>query len=281
MRQIFFILNDRAGTNLWKFLAGRHTVEFWASKAMQEIRNGRLLTNPDVESPTAQLGDWQGGDKSWFLPTVPAKACPCDIVDNKPNTDLKFDYHAWWMAHGDWWGDATSATVPGPYDLPCETRYGPDELKQYKGDWRFIYITRDGRNQIESLLNLPGGFEPERFKENPQDYFEVVCKAWRNRARMALDNQAQLTNFKVFHFENFVANPVDTISDMLEFAGLEADRGFIQRAHTLITERKMAKQHSSFGSLEKLNQRWESWEDWQKETFTEIAGKELEELGYK
>lgn len=281
MKQIFFILNARAGTNLWKFLSGRHTVEFWASKAMQEIRNGRLLTNPDVESPTAQLGDWKGGEKSWFLPTTPSKVCPCDIIDNRKSTELKFEYHAWWMAHGDWWGHATSSTVPGPYDLPCETRYGPDELKTYEGDWKFIYITRDGRNQIESLLNLPGGFEPERFKEDPQDYFEVVCKAWRNRARMALDCQNQMDNFKIFHFENFVANSVDTVADMLEFAGLTPDRVFIERAHQLLTEANMVKQHSSFGSIDKVNQRWESWEDWQKDTFTEIAGNELTELGYK
>ena len=90
-----------------------------------------------------------------------------------------------------------------------------------------------------------------------------------------------MDNFKLFHFENFVTNPVDTVSDMLEFAGLTADRDFIHRANKLLIEANMVKQHSSFGSTDKLNQRWESWEPWQIETFNEIAGKELKELGYK
>jgi hypothetical protein len=281
MREIFFILNARAGTNLWKCLAGKYKVDFQASKAMQEIRKGRSLINPDVEPPPVKSRGWTGGEGSFFLPTIPAKVCPCEAINHRPDLDLKLDYHAWWMPHGDWWGHATSNTVPGPYDLPCETRYGPDELRAYPGDWRFIYITRDGRNQIESLLNLPGGFEPERFKEDPKDYFEVVCKAWRNRARMALDNQAQMDNFKLFYFENFVADPVGTMSDMVEFAGFTPDREFIQRVYDLLTGRNMVKQHSSFGTLNNLNQRWHTWEKWQKETFHEIAGKELVDLGYE
>ena len=273
MRQIFFILNNRSGTNLWKFLSGQHTTEFAPSKGTVETINNRTLTNPDTPITTSK--------DFWFLPTIPKKICPCDVILNRPTRHTNLEYHAWWMPHGDWWGDATGSTVPGPYDVPCETRYGPDELRKYDGDWKFVYMIRDGRNQIESLLRFSGGFELRRFKEDPIDYFQVVCKAWRNRARMALDCKEQMDSFRLVYFEEFVKDPVGTMCDMLEFSGLEPDRLFIERANQLMQKRNTVKQHSSFGTLKGLNQRWESWEEWQKETFHEIAGQELEELGYR
>ena len=166
-------------------------------------------------------------------------------------------------------------------NLSCQPRYGVNEIRALTGNWKVIYIIRNGRNQIESLRNIPGGVEMERHNEDPEDYFEVLCKGFRNRARIALDCEAQLSNFKMFRFEDLVSDPVYTIRMMYHHAGLVLDEEFVRRAYQCTLDNNMIKQHSSFGSAKNLHKRWVNWTEKEQAIFNKIAGKELEELGYE
>lgn len=269
--KILFILNYRAGTNVWQFLNGRHTVAFFASNKTRAIVGGQPLTNPNVQEDM--------GNKFW-LPTVPAKQVICDYYYSLGHINVGQTHDAFYVSHGDWWGPAKSTETPEPYEVECEPRYGPKELLAKGPEWRFIYICRDGRNQIESLRNIPGGIEQELNAKDPQDYFEVLCKGYRNRMRMALDCNKQIPSFKIIRFEDLVSNPVGTMDRMYSHLGLYVNKNFVQQAWDYSIEKGMNKQHSSFQGKGKLHQRWESWTEEEQATFERIAGKELRELGY-
>jgi hypothetical protein len=289
MRKILFILNYRSGTNLWLFTNGKKRVNFTASPQMSEIKGGKPLINPEVDECIPSVKGWSGSRNSFFLPTKSPKVCPIEqalAVDGNIDKVLSdpppFDYFAWYTHMGDWWGEAKSKDVPEPYDVETPVRYGPSEIRNLPGeDWKVIHLIRDGRNQIESLLNIPGGYEEGKFKEDPNDYFEVLCKGFRNRSRMALDCLYSLPNFRLFKFEDFMTSPVDILSRMYLFAGLKIDEAFVTNAYNLTLKRKVYKQHSSFGSFKNIHSRWKEWSSRKKSVFKEIAGKELIELGYE
>lgn len=291
MKKILFILNYRAGTNLWNLINGMPKVGFAASEKTRAIVGGKPVVNSDVTVSYAKqvindLVTWQGTEYSFFLPTNPPNLCPCETyfqrnIETSLSTSPPFEFFSWHVHIGDWWGHSTSATVPDPYEVVTPVRFGPDELKALPGNnWRFVYIVRDGRNQIESLRNIPGGIEQERHREDPKDYFEVLCKAFRNRARLAVDAEAQLPNFRIFKFEAMVANPLLWMQNVYDFIGLPLDRDFVQRAFDLTVSSGAAKKHSSFQSRTGFNERWHAWTDWERGTFDRIAGQELLELGY-
>ena len=270
--KILFILNYRSGTNVWKFLNGKHTVAFSASNKTRAIVGGQPLVNPDVKE--------DHGNAFW-LPTDPANTVWCDYYYSLDHVDRGQQHNAFYTSHGDWWGPAKSAETPEPYEVECEPRYGPKELLAKGPEWRFIYICRDGRNQLESLRNIPGGIEQELHAADPQDYFEVLCKGYRNRMRMALDCKQKIPSFKIVRFEDLVSDPVGTMDRMYNHCGLYVDKEFVQSAWDHSIDKGMNKQHSSFKGKGKLHNRWDTWTEWEKETFDRIAGNELKELGYQ
>lgn len=281
MRNILFILSYRSGTNLWKFLNGKQLVGFTASKNMATQRKSGPLINNNVPENYAFKNDWHGSKNSFYLPTLPEKICPCDLWTFTDVPQVPFDYHAWHGHTGDWWGFAKSKDIPEPYELETPTRFGPNDLRKYGPDWTFIQLVRDGRNQIESLRKLPAGIEEQLNKEDPEDYFKVLCKGYRNRSRMAIDCNSQLDNFKLYYFEDFITDPVGQLKDMYTFAGLKLDEDFVKNAFDYTKAKRSIEQHSSFKTNKGMNNRWDSWTDKEKEIFYNIAGKELIEIGYK
>lgn len=286
MNKILFILNYRAGTNLWHFINGKREVPFAASVKTKNIVGAENLINPEVTDDRARTPDWEGGEHSFFLATKEPQICPCENyfvrdINTVLATNPPFNHISWRIQHGDWWGAVPNhKAVPEPYEVDTPMRLGPEELAELGPGWRFIYFTRDGRNQIESLRNIPGGIEQEYHQANPTDYFQVLCKSYRNRAKIVSDNLKRFPNFKLVKFEDFVKNPVDTLADVYEFAGLTLDRNFAQRAYDLTIKSKAASRHSSFKS-KKFQERWHAWNDWEKDTFEKIAGKQLRALGYE
>lgn len=265
-------------------------VAFNASLKTSKIVGGRPLINPLVKSTrvfTQEEQGWEASPHAFWLPTIPGESVPCENyfarnIDDTLATCPPFKNFSWHVHVGDWWGDVGShEEVPLPYEVITPVRFGPHELLALPGrGWRFIYMVRDGRNQIESLRNIPGGIESEKHQKNPQDYFQVLCKGFRNRARLALDCQTKVPGFKMYRFENFIQDPLKTMNDIYEFLGLGLDRDFVTKAWNLTLEAGVQKQHSSF-KTSNFDNRWHSWSDWEKETFDRLAGKELEELGYK
>jgi len=239
-----------------------------------------------VEDRVVELPGWKGSEASHWMSTVQKKTSVSEhiyslqlqeIIDMNP----PLDFLAFRGNVGDWWGDVKShEEVPGPYDTSTFYRFGPDELSSLPGDWRFLYLIRDGRNQIESMMNIVGGVEEQKSKQNKDDYFLVLCKGWRNRARLALDCQKRLQNFRLFHFENLITEPMKTMKAVYSFLDLELDKDKVQKAWDFSVS-QVRKSHSSFCDNTKTNNRYSFWTDWQKEQFNNIAGKELIELGYK
>jgi len=292
MKKTLFILNPRAGSNLFLFLIGSNKIGCLIDHENQTLaRYGSKyadLVNPYISQDNVHINDWSGTEESFWLSTKPGKICPCDnYYVRDPQTTLvtnpPIDQFSWYVHMGDWWGvTETHHQVPGPYDLETFSRFSHKELTALPGDdWKFIYMIRDGRNQIESLFNIPDGYEADRLKKDADDFFLVMCKGWRNRARLALDCQALLPNYKLFKFENFIKDPVNILGEMLTFAGLELNTDLVSKSYKYLNEQSYQSKHSSFAKNHDTNQRYHSWTDWQKEQFHDIAGKELIELGYE
>lgn len=254
MRKILFILNYRGGTHLF------------------------------LSFSNAGKAENVGSRNAFWLPTIPEKACPCEsLLTVRHNMDVpaRFECFSWFTHIGDWWGDLTSAKVPGPYALQTPVRYGPDEIQALPGDdWRVVHLVRDGRNQVSSTFKFHGGRETRKRKEDPHDYFKALCKGFRNRARMAIDCNSLLSNFKLVKFEHLFMDPIGTMKEMYAFIGLDLDEDFIGKAAGRARAGGWTG-HSSFGSSGGMNQRWKDWAPWQVKAFKKIAGRELVELGYE
>lgn len=286
MKKILFILNYRAGTNMLGAFFGRKRVPFSASKITRNLVGGTDFINPLIDGDGLARGsNWVGTNHSTFLPTIPAKICPCENyyaldIEKTLATNPPFNHFAWHVQIGDWWGYSRGDTVPEPYEVSTPVRFGPDELLSLPGrDWKFVYILRDGRSQIESLRNIPGGIEQDRHREDPKDYFIVLSKAFRNRAQMVVDCQKRLPNFRVIKFEEFVKDPLSVMENIYQFIELVPDMEFLRGTYELIKGKK--EQHSSFGGKGNIEDRWSSrWTDWEKNTFEKFAGSLNRQLGY-
>jgi hypothetical protein len=278
MRKALFLLNYRGGSNLFSFLNG--------CPGIYSIQTKEDHFNPDIseEDRLVKSPGWQETPTAYWMATVPPRTCISEHIYTYPikdmiKLDLPLNLVAWQGNVGDWWGEVSShEEVPGPYDYKTFYRFSSDELSSLSGDWRFIYLIRDGRNQIESFRNIRGGCEEQKLKEDAKDYFMVLCKGYRNRARVALDCQKALSNFKMFYFEDLVKDPISTMKSVYRFLDLEIDESHVKRAlsYSIAVVKPF---HSSFNST-CTTSRWHSWTDWEMETFNSIAGKELSELGY-
>ena len=286
MKKILFILNYRAGTHLWLFTNGSKSCLFSNIKDRNK-KNFKPLTNQNAEG-TVITKEWTGSNSSFWLPTIPKKICPCEnyfsLSPEQINDNLPFSHFALNVHIGNWWGEVDShLEVPEPYDIDTPVKFAAQDLLSLPGkqeDWKFIYIMRDGRNQLESLRNFPGGIEEQYHKKDPVNYFQVLCKTYRNKARLALDCQKQLPNFKIIKFEDLTSNCLDTTKEIYKFIDLPLDEEFVTHAYNLTISSKRDKKHSSFKDKDYHN-RWKSWNNWEINTFKNIAGNELEEMNYK
>jgi len=146
---------------------------------------------------------------------------------------------------------------------------------------RAIVLVRDGRNQIESQRKHKGSIDCERAVMNPKEWFEKACTGFKHRANYAL-RWASLPNVKLYKMENFIIQPYNTVLNMFNFLNLPIDKKALsQRVERLCRHRELVSTHSSFGTLQNINERWKTWTEWEIETFNRIAGKELRRLGYQ
>ncbi len=270
MKKIIFFLHYRSGSTFFQSVSG---MPWRIAQAHGLTQESKQLYN-----------EWHHSKQLVFLPTKPKYICPVvdnidtieEVVQKKP----AFDYFAWHLHVGHWWGQTDSKTVPPPYQLPDSYgRYDRNYINKLPGqDWTFLSLMRDGRNQVSSLFNFKGGIEEQRRKENADDYFAFLCKAWSNQARLALDCQKEFSHYKIFRFEDLMANPVEYISEIFQYAGLTADQNMIE--YNIKLARPAQSGHSSFHTTDQINNRWHDWSDKQISTFKKHAAKELEEMEY-
>jgi len=230
------------------------------------------------------INDSKKEEKSNFLLTDPPYICGVDnlVASKRDVLAATVAPHSWYMYIGDWWGHCNSSEdVPTPYGSAAETRWAKCDLERIPGDnWKFVNITRDPRNWLESWRSLStGGYEEkQQLKFGKKDYFVFLCKSLRNRVRVQLDCNATMDNYKLVTFEDLLATPLETVKDMYDFIDLKLDEEGLKKRVTSIKEAHVII-HSSFSDTN-FNSRWSGWTDEEKNTFKEILGKELIELGY-
>jgi len=277
MRKALVILNYRGGSNLFNFLNG--------SPSISSIQTGKEHFNPNIPSEDRKVSLSGCSSEAYWMATVPSKTCVSDHIysfsaEQMISTSEPVELLSWRGNVGDWWGEVSShEDVPGPYDVETFYRFGPDELRSLGEEWSFVYLIRDGRNQIESIRNIRGGYEARKVAENADDYFRVLCKGFRNRARLAVDCSRSIPDFHLFRFEDLIADPISVMTQIYNVLGVELDVD--QAVRALKFSLKHAKKtHSSFGGEGLPTTRWASWTDKEVEIFNLIAGSELQELGY-
>lgn len=186
---------------------------------------------------------------------------------------------------GNWWGNKHSSLIPSPYGDPSPMKWGPTELinlqQQFPAEWKFINLLRDGRNQIESFRRLKGGVEEKLNCIDPADYFMGHCLGWRNKARIALDCETVLNNYKIFRFEDLMNNPKETLLSLFSFLGRDPNMEFLMEKMLEVKKRKVGTKHSSFKKDSEMHRRWKSWEKWEVQYFKKVANRELLELEYE
>lgn len=217
-----------------------------------------------------------------YLPTIPRNTYRVKYVSG-PDLDLmKESKHpiAVSVHVGNWWGRLPSDNIPGPFESPSPMKWSRKELSKLTGEWKFISLIRDGRNHIASLINKKESLEKALFEKDPEEYFRIECKAFRNRARVALDCSSW-ENYRIFRFEDLVQNPVGTITNMFSYFGLKKDKDYYSKVASSYFNPNKANNHSSFSDNSKMNYRWHGWTPEQREVFNEIAGQELVDLGYE
>jgi len=227
-------------------------------------------------------------DGNEFLPTVPEKTCPAlhtnagnvvKVANEYWNRDIAISTHI-----GNWWGNKPSNRVPYPYRDPSAMKWDVHQLRLLLSPskiWKFIYLIRDGRNQVASLCNLKGGAEERLSKNNPLDYFIAQCKGFRNRARIAIDCANDIRVYRIYKFEDLIENPMDTLDTIFQFAGYKINKDFTKEQIRRVQDRVVGPNHASFKDDKKMHQRWHAWTDQQKDLFKLYAGDELVELGYE
>lgn len=182
---------------------------------------------------------------------------------------------------GNWWGDLPPYLIPSPLSSPSPTKWSDVELRPflYQG-WKFVNLMRDGRNLIESTRQYKGGVEEEQVKIKGAQYFEELCLAFRNKARVALHTQQALgkDNYKIFKFEDLMDQPLQFMNDIYRFCfKLPADDDMVRERLKQIRETK--NNHSSFKGSN-MNKRYLSWTEEETQLFKRIARQEQRELGY-
>lgn len=278
MTKVLFLLNYRSGSNLFNFLNG-----FPESGS---ISTKERIINPNIkkEDLVVEKDGYPFTKKAYWMATKKKKEAICDTFYSykiKEVREMKVDVKlmAWRCNLGGWWGEVKSAEdIPEPYSK--EVFYGTRKLSSLPGDWKFVNLVRDPRNRIESMLNIKGGYEENRVEKEPMVYFEILCKSTHNMMRLVLDSNRNLENFKIFHFEDLVHDPLGTMRKVYSFLETELDEDFVINAHNFSQE-NVLKKHSSFPGKKSFNERWLSWNSEKKDLFKKYASNELIELGYE
>jgi len=275
MKRIVFFLHYRGGSTLFQHLVS--TTPFFALSDEE-------LARYKAERKRKPVPEY------YWLPTIPPEECRIKhtnsggIEDLAKEAELKYGDKPFAISThiGNWWGNTPSNEIPQPLEGPSPMKWSAKELLQLPpGEWHFVNVLRDGRNLTESLRNLKGGIEEKLNTENPEDYFKALCKAWRNKARVALECSKTVPNYHIIRFEDLISNTVDIMDQMFNLIGFSLDHEICMERANDIKQRKVGKKHTSFKDDTKMNQRWHRWTDHEIDIFKSIANTELVDLGYE
>lgn len=153
----------------------------------------------------------------------------------------------------------------------------------------FLHIVRDGREVVNSMINVPRTLPGDRAEQMRQAEFlpewtkdfRTACETWRSHVRAAADfGGAHPARCLIVHHRQLEENPAAAMADVLQFLGAP----FEERPVTFLRRGRRA--NSSFappggcraGEYRRPDPRL-TWTDEQRATFAEVAGPEMEALG--
>jgi hypothetical protein len=139
-------------------------------------------------------------------------------------------------------------------------------LSSLSGDWKFVVLIRDGRDQIESWMKFRGRRRPMAVAGEAA--FIDMCNGWKKRAQHA---KSLLENFdcKLVKFEDFVKDIDIQFRAITDYIDLVPDTLYLNAVRSM-TEIDKTKEKAS----------WKDWDKNKLDTFYSIAGEEMEYFNY-
>jgi hypothetical protein len=176
-----------------------------------------------------------------------------------------------------------SEDIKTAYEHATPYKYSYQDLlnfeKETQTHWKYLSLIRNGLNVVSSIINIKGGYEELKMLSNPHEFFVSICKGYRNQARIVIDCKAILPDYNILKFEDLIQDRVEFCCNIITGMEMIPDRDYIslKDSEDLVS---LPDVHSSFESDRSFNLRMNALTEWQKETFINIAGKEMLELGY-
>jgi hypothetical protein len=169
----------------------------------------------------------------------------------------------------------------------------PDVFKHHKE----IYIVRDGRNWVRSMLNwgefywktgirkyishkwptasdIPGDLYAEKWHNLSR--FEKLCWAWTKLNEYALETAGKNPHARVFHFEKIFLEE-DRYEYLNDLVGFATSLPGIDPQYIGVTDGWLEKK------IHQSSEKFPGWEKWtaeQKRQFEQMCGPLMEKLGY-
>jgi hypothetical protein len=147
--------------------------------------------------------------------------------------------------------------------------WSPQRLKEYCNSWKIVVLIRDGRNQIESWR------ESDKHKS---ESFEEMCVGYNNRVSH-INHMSENFDTHIIKFEDLIKNTSGVVENMYNFLNLKITEEHIKYCNSVIKKDHFG--HSSFGSLDDINNRWKSWSKQELSTFKNISGKYFRMMNYE
>lgn len=224
------------------------------SSALQGYMHNGVVTDKLKQHPSAQ-----------WLATIPKETC-ISLNDGltpqfKKNFKMFKDYeHVAWRTH-----------LNNLFVNPMQ--------QTLIDDMKVIHLIRDCRNQIASTINFANSSDKKSYEKNAS-YLSRLITGWKTSVRVGLDLQrTHPDKYKIIRFEDLMENPVSILDEAFQFAGLTLDKERVDSTWS-IHKTRTAIPHSSFDSLEGMNERWKIFSPQQLDLFNQIAINEMRELKY-
>jgi len=142
------------------------------------------------------------------------------------------------------------------------------EINRLLPDARYLFIHRDGRQVVESMMSLK------------QWSFKKAVKTWHEANQCALSFEG-LEAGKVLRvsYESLVRDCAPVLAAVWQFLGLDECRESIQYINSK-PPINVSPDYTAQTSMQKLEPRYHGWSKFRTALFWKKAGKEMEQLGY-
>lgn len=148
--------------------------------------------------------------------------------------------------------------------------------QSFSEDWKFVYLIRDPRNRIESILERVNiSFPDLNQRESVFEMYLEIEKRYMTSVLQMLNHP----QFKLVKVEDLIKNPVETIGQVLSFLDLSPDYQKLQDISILYSSSSHESPFKDNG--ENSSFRWKVWSKEEREKFFCSCGESLVSLGYE